>query len=51
MTAAYNGRLETLKWARATGCPWDELTCAKAYSNGQLHVLNWAVANGAPQFE
>ena len=47
-TAALNGHLETLKWARANGCPWDEDTCTNAAANGHLEILKWARANGCP---
>ena len=46
--AARDGYLEVLQWARASGCPWDELTCIWAARNGHLEVLQWARANGCP---
>jgi hypothetical protein len=48
-TAARNGRLEVLQWARANDCPWNENTCAYAACvarYGHLDVLKWAHANG-----
>merc|ERR1719389_156775 len=42
------GHLEVLQWARAHGCPWDEVTCALAAENGHLEVLQWARAHGCP---
>ena len=46
--AAKNGYLETLKWARANGRSWNELTCAYAAKNGHLETLKWARENGCP---
>src|ERR1700733_3597535 len=46
--SAKSGQVQTLQWARANGCPWNENTCAYAAENGHLEVLQWAVANGAP---
>ena len=40
--------MEVLKWARAKGCPWDEMTCSSATEGGHLEVLKWARANGGP---
>merc|ERR1719146_650616 len=37
--AAEGGHLAVLRWARAHGCPWDELTCAYAAEFGHLEVL------------
>ncbi len=37
-----------LKWARANGCHWDELTCRAAAEGGHLEVLKWACVNGCP---
>jgi hypothetical protein len=42
------GQLETLKWARENGCPWDRETCWNAANRGSLEVLKWAHANGCP---
>jgi hypothetical protein len=46
--AAEFGHLETLKWARANGCPWNEMTCTRAAEFGHIEVLKWARANGCP---
>jgi hypothetical protein len=46
--AARNGHLGMLQWARANGCPWDEVTCRRAARNGDLKMLQWARANGCP---
>ncbi|AVK76332.1 hypothetical protein pneo_cds_725 [Pandoravirus neocaledonia] len=43
-----SGRLETLQWARANGCPWDERVCIAATTFRCLDVLKWAVENGCP---
>ena len=48
MYAAGGGCLSVLKWARAQGYPWDEVTCAKAAENGHLAVLQWTLAQGCP---
>jgi hypothetical protein len=37
--AAAGGRLATLKWLRANGCPWLKDTCGMAVGNGHLRVL------------
>jgi hypothetical protein len=42
------GHLETLKWARENGCPWDEETCADAAEGGHLETLKWAREHGCP---
>jgi hypothetical protein len=47
-SAALNGQLEVLKWARANGAPWNEWTCAYAAGGGHLEVLKWVQENGAP---
>ena len=46
--AAWEGRLEVLRWARQNGCPWDEDTCCKAAEGGHLDLLQWAHENGCP---
>ncbi|KAJ8609345.1 hypothetical protein CTAYLR_009299 [Chrysophaeum taylorii] len=46
--AAHASQLEVLKWARANGCPWDEVTCESAALGGHLDVLRWARANECP---
>jgi hypothetical protein len=46
--AAEGGHLETLKWARANGCPWGVDTCAGAAKNGHLDILQYLWANGCP---
>ena len=45
---AASGHLAILQWARAEGCPWDELTCQGAAAKGHLEVLQWARAKGCP---
>jgi hypothetical protein len=37
--AARGGHLEMLQWARANGCPWNEMTCSGAVTGGHLDVL------------
>ena len=34
--------IERLAWAKASGCPWNEQTCASAAAGGHLDVLMWA---------
>jgi hypothetical protein len=45
---AGGGHLHILKWARANGCPWNEVTCENAAQGGHLDVLKWARENGCP---
>ena len=40
--------LEVLKWARANGCPWTEMTCEYAAIRKRTEVLKWARENGCP---
>jgi hypothetical protein len=49
MSAAPDGHLEVLKWARANRCHWDQWTCSEAAKNGHLKVLQWARADGCPE--
>jgi hypothetical protein len=46
VAAAYVGNVEMLKWLRADGYLWDELTCEYAARGGQLETLRWLRANG-----
>ncbi len=36
------------QWARANGCPWNELTCYEAVENFDAEMLRWARENGCP---
>ena len=36
--AARGGHLEVLKWARANGCPWDEVIRELAASKGYVET-------------
>jgi hypothetical protein len=45
---AANGWLGLLQWARANGCPWNKVACARAAKGGHLDVLQWACTNGCP---
>ena len=47
-TAAANGHLEALQWARAHGRPWGYTTSAAAATGGHLEVLQWARAQDPP---
>lgn len=47
-TAAENGHLGALQWARRHQIPWDERTCAAAAKSGHFGVLRWARENGCP---
>jgi hypothetical protein len=41
--------LETLKWLREHGCPWEsKRSCRSFASTGKLDMLEWAVENGLP---
>ncbi len=40
--------LNTLKWLRENGLPWDEWTCRMAAVSGNLEALMWAKSNGCP---
>ena len=39
LCSAKGGHLKLFQWARAHGCPWDEMTGAYAAANGHLKVL------------
>jgi hypothetical protein len=43
--AAGFGQLDTLKWLRLQGCPWDEDTTKYASTD---EIYNWAKSNGCP---
>jgi hypothetical protein len=45
-TAAIEGHLEVLQWARANGCDWDEQVTLQAACRSHLHVFKWAVLSG-----
>ena len=49
--AARGGHLEMLQWARANGCPWNEMTCSGAATGGHLDVPRWAREKGCPWSE
>ena len=42
------GNLRLVQWARANGCPWDEMTTYSAAQRGHLPILAWAHAHGCP---
>ena len=46
--SARGGHLAVLKWARACGYPWDEMTCARASKNEHLKVLQYARVHNCP---
>jgi hypothetical protein len=46
--AAKGGRLQTLRWARAVGCPWDPSLNEAAAEGGHLAVLRWLRQEGCP---
>ena len=46
--ACKGDHLETLKWLRSKGCPWDECTCIFAAAEGHLDVLKYLHENGCP---
>jgi len=45
---AEGGQLETLKWLRSEGCPWDARACKGAAYGGHLDVLKWLRSEGCP---
>ena len=47
-SSAEGGHLEVLQWARAHGCPWNELPCTRAWAWGRDEVLQWA--QGCPEY-
>lgn len=47
-TAAGNGDLAMLEWAREHGYGWDENTCSEAAASGNLDVLQWMRENSCP---
>ena len=47
-SAAVNGHLDCLRYARKNGCPWDEKTCDNAAKYGQLECLKYACARKCP---
>ena len=46
--AALGGHVKTLRWARETGCDWEESACAAAAQSGHLAALQWLRAEGCP---
>ena len=40
--------VERLAWAKANGCPWDELLCMFVAHGGRLAVLGWAREHYCP---
>jgi hypothetical protein len=48
LDAAYWGRLDVLRWARARGYDWDARMCANAAAEGRLGTLRWLRREGCP---
>ena len=46
--SAFCGSVELLAWAKASGCPWNDMTCALAAEGGHLDVLRWAREQDCP---
>jgi hypothetical protein len=46
--AVKSGKIETVKWLRENGCPWDKWTCQYAAEKGYLEILKWAREHGCP---
>jgi hypothetical protein len=42
------GSVERLAWAKASGCPWDEMTCTYAARGGRIEALMWAREHDCP---
>jgi len=40
--------LDTLRWMRQEGCPWDTGTVLQLAISGQLDMVQWALEQGAP---
>ena len=40
--------METLKWLRSEGCPWNQRTCRRAANFDHLDVLKYAREHGCP---
>ena len=47
-SACNGGHLETLKWLRSEGCPWDEASCNLAAKGGHFDVLRWLRSQDPP---
>ncbi|VVC38144.1 Ankyrin repeat-containing domain [Cinara cedri] len=47
-TAASNGHMDCLVYARSLGFQWDSKTCKNAASNGHLNILKYAHENSCP---
>ncbi|XP_025194308.1 uncharacterized protein LOC112593929 [Melanaphis sacchari] len=47
-TAVENGHLKCLRYARETGCPWNERVCELSAYIGYLDCLRYAHENGCP---
>ena len=47
-SACNGGHLETLKWLRSEGYPWDEASCNLGAKGGHLEVLKWLRSQGCP---
>lgn len=46
--AAYNDKLEILKWLKKHGCPWSSDTTDRAAECQNFEILKWAIENGCP---
>ncbi len=46
--AAQYGQIETIKWLRANGAPWDHSTYSHAVIGGQLPTVKWLTKHKAP---
>lgn len=45
-SAASGGQLDTLKYLRAKGCPWDIRVASSAAFYGHIEILKWYLSNG-----
>jgi hypothetical protein len=45
---AFVESVERLAWAKASGCPWVERTCAVVAQSGRIEVLRWAREQDCP---
>ena len=46
--AAQGGKLDIIKYAYESGCPWHIRTCEGAAENGHLNILKYAHEHGCP---
>lgn len=45
-SAVTNGNLQTLKWLKFIGCPWNQKVYEEAIFNKHLHIFEWIIETG-----